>query len=367
MAKFKLPSLLAGLFLSLLLPAGEINAAEAPYVSAPAAIVMEMATGQVLYAKNPDLKRPPASTTKILTAILALELSDEQEMVTVSRQAAYTEGASIGLEPGIQISIGALVRGALISSGNDATVAIAEHLAGSQENFALLMDRKACLLGAKNSHFVNPNGLPAPDHYSTARDLALMAAYAMQNPVFRAIVATKETIIIASDGARYLGNTNRLLWSYQGADGVKTGTTNAAGQCLVASATRNGRQLLSVVLGSYNRWEDSARLLDYGFEQFYLEQIDSDSSWQVYVPNGTKNRLLVRPDRTLTLSLPVVVKPEVERRVFLPASVRAPIKSGQILGKICLYCRGQELASVPLVAGETVEARSFLGRLRPAW
>jgi D-alanyl-D-alanine carboxypeptidase (penicillin-binding protein 5/6) len=358
---------LAGLFLSLLLPAKASGAAEKPYCSAVAAILMETATGEILYAKNPDTKRPPASTTKILTAILALELADEQEVVTVSRRAAYTEGATIGLRPGIRMTLGALVRGALIASGNDTTVAIAEHLAGSQENFTLLMDRKACLLGAKHSRFINPNGLTAPNHCSTARDLALIAAYAMQNPIFGSIVATKEAIISATDGRRYLQNTNSLLWDYKGANGVKTGTTNAAGQCLVASAMREGRQLLSVVLGSGDRWSDSARLLDYGFQEFYLETIDGESSWRVYVPDGVKNELVVRALKPIMLTLPAVARSGVERRVFLPGGVRAPVKKGQVLGQISLYQDGKELIATPLVAAETIEARPFLSRLLPIW
>ncbi|MDS1029068.1 D-alanyl-D-alanine carboxypeptidase family protein [Bacillota bacterium LX-D] len=237
-------------------------------VSAQAYLLMDAKTGQILLEKNAFEKRAPASTTKILTAIMALEQGGLERKVKVSPHAASIGESSIYLEPGEEISVLRLVQGALIKSGNDATVALAEYYCGSEELFSVLMNRKAKLLGAFNSNFKNPNGLPLKNHYTTAFDLAQMARYSLKNPIFKEIVSTKEMKIPYENKswARYLKNTNKLLWKYPGADGIKTGTTREAGCCLVASATRGNRQLIAVVLHSFDRFGEAARLLDYGFE-----------------------------------------------------------------------------------------------------
>ncbi|MBC7325053.1 MAG: D-alanyl-D-alanine carboxypeptidase, partial [Moorella sp. (in: Bacteria)] len=256
---------------------------------------------------------------KILTAILALELGRLDAPVKVSKYAATTPGASIYLTPGEVLPLGDLIKGALINSGNDASVAIAESLAGTEEDFAWLMNRKARQLGAYQTHFRNPHGLPDPGHYTTAYDLAVITRYALNNPTFRRIVATREDQMAGPDGLRYLYNTNRLLGTYPGADGVKTGTTDAAGQCLVASATREGRQLIAVVLGSDDRYRDTRALLDYGFENFYTENARAgEAVARVYVRNGEATSVPVAPVMTVGYTVTMDKAGLLEKRVLLP-------------------------------------------------
>lgn len=246
----------------------KVNAAEIK-VNADAAVLMEVETGKVLYEKNAYKRRAPASTTKIMTAILALELGRPEEIVTVSKKAAAVGEASIHLDPGEKVTLYELITGALVKSGNDACVAISEQIAGDEMQFVNMMNKKAVSLGALNTHFVNTNGLPNQGHYSCAYDLALMARYSMQNPEFASITRLKETEIhfLEPDVFMNLRNTNKLLWNYPLADGVKTGTTTAAGKCLVASATKNGQKLVAVVLASSDRFGEAQKLLEWGFEK----------------------------------------------------------------------------------------------------
>ena len=237
-------------------------------ISAQAAILVENATGTVLYAKNEHVRRAPASTTKVLTALLALETGRLDDVVTVSRNADATPGSTAALVAGQKLTLEEALHGLLLRSGNDAAVAIAEHLQGSVSEFAKEMNLRSKELGAANSQWKNPHGLDHPGHYTTAYDLAMISRVALLYPKVAEIVGTKN--YSPQSIPRHWSNTNRLLWSYAGADGVKTGTTSQAGHCLVAAASRDGRQLISVVLGSSDRWSDSTRLLNYGFDNFHL-------------------------------------------------------------------------------------------------
>jgi D-alanyl-D-alanine carboxypeptidase (penicillin-binding protein 5/6) len=249
-----------------------LPAAAAPEIVGEAAALIDDRNGQFLYEKNPSERLYPASTTKILTAVIALENGKLGDRVTIPAEACNVEGSAVGLNEGEQMSLEDLLYALLLNSGNDTAIAIAIHTAGSVDKFTDLMNKKAAELGAVNSHFNNPNGLPDPNHYSTAHDMALISYYAMQNPEFRKIVATKIRTIERSDptAQTYLENHNRLLWNYEGTIGLKTGYTEEAGQCLVSAANRNGRELLAVVMkteGS-NIWTDSTALLDYGFDAY---------------------------------------------------------------------------------------------------
>lgn len=240
--------------------------ANSPYVTADSAILIEASTGQIIFQRQPHQPRPPASTTKILTALIGFELGDMEEEVTISQKAGNTGESTIHLFPGEKVTLGDLLTGAMIRSGNDACVAISEHLAGSEEFFTLWMTTKSRLLGAHSSQFYNPHGLPHKQHYSSAYDLAITASHAMRNPSFAATVKQKDAVLKHRQGwPKQLKNTNRLLWSYPFADGIKTGTTKAAGACLVASATKNNYQLIAVVLHSDDRFGDCLRLFEYGF------------------------------------------------------------------------------------------------------
>lgn len=241
----------------------------APGVRCASYILMDAATGRILAERNARQKRPPASTTKIITGVLALELAQGDSIVKVSKNAALTEGSALGLVEGEVITLESLLYGALLWSGNDACAAISEHIAGSQELFSYLMNGKAFLLGTEKSTFKNPHGLPAKGHYSSAYDLAIIARYALKNPNFAKIVGTKTKVIssLSPHQKKHLYNTNQLLWGSIGANGVKTGTTSEAGACLVASAKQNGKQLITVVLNSPDRYRDTIRLLEYGFRK----------------------------------------------------------------------------------------------------
>lgn len=240
-----------------------------PKVNAPSAILLDGKTGEVIYEKNAHEQRPPASTTKILTALLAIECGDLDTVVQVSSNAASVGEASINLAPGDKLKLEELLHGALMKSGNDACVAISETIAPSEEEFVGLMNLKAKILGAENTNFCNTNGLPHRDHLTTAYDLAVITKYALDNSIFSQIVGKKFYTMDWEEPSKkkQLKNTNQLLWTYSWATGVKTGTTVKAGKCLVASAENNGNEMIVVVLHSSDRFGDARRLLEYGFEK----------------------------------------------------------------------------------------------------
>ncbi len=241
---------------------------------AKSALLMEAYSGKIYYQKDARVRRAPASTTKIVTVLVAIELGDLEDKVTVSEHVTQTEGASIKLKAGEVIKLKDLLYAALLYSANDACVAIAEHLCGSEENFVWVMNEKAKEIGALETHFENCHGLDAPEHYSTAYDLALIGRKAMENATFQEIAKTPRTQIKSALGkkekTRILVNKNRLLRSFEGTEGVKTGFTREAGYCLVSSASRMGYRMIAVVLGDKNRWQDATNLLEAGFD--YLQK-----------------------------------------------------------------------------------------------
>ena len=243
-------------------------------VSAASAILLNTETGAVLYAHNPDDPRPPASTTKILTALVILERGQLSDMVTVSRAAAQVGGHQLGLRAGQRISLGDLLAAILIQSANDAAVAAAEHVGGDLPGFVALMNASARELGLSESRFANPHGLDEPGHYTSARDLARLAQAALEHPMFARLVRMSEArLTVWQPGrtgqlqprVRIVRSHNKLLGRLDGADGVKTGYTGGAGRCLVASASRDGQRLIAVLLNDPHRWSDAAVLLEYGF------------------------------------------------------------------------------------------------------
>ncbi|NLB72742.1 MAG: D-alanyl-D-alanine carboxypeptidase [Firmicutes bacterium] len=344
------------------------NYTEGPYVTARSAVLIEAVTGTVVYGKNERMRMHPASTTKIMTALLAIELGDAESTVIVSRKAASIEGSSLWLRRGQQIKLGDLIRGTMLRSGNDGCVAIAEHIAGSEKDFVRMMNLKARKLGAMNTRFTNPHGLTEPNHYSTAFDLALMARYGLKYPLFADIVSTREAELTLtqgeSDEKRKLANTNWLLWSFEGADGVKTGTTAAAGYCLVASATRNGVQFISVVLDSDARWSDSASLLSYGFDRFHVMTFAEfgKTLTKIRVEGGMEPEVSVMPKDDLRLIVPRDLSHLIEERITLDEPLIAPVSSGQTVGRLVIVFDKEELARVDLVS-ETSVAKLTLPRL----
>lgn len=241
-----------------------------PAVVAESAIVIDVASGRVLYARNADLPRPVASTQKIMSALCVLDSGNIDSVVTIEKSDTVCEPTKLYLKPGERYSRRELLKVLMVKSANDVARSLARDVGGSQEGFAARMNRKAASLGMRNSHFVNPNGLPAPGQYSTARDMAIAARTAYQSRLLRSYVATKEfTFRYSSGKTRQLENTNRLLKSVPYCNGMKTGTTNAAGRCLVASGSLNGRSVIVVVLksNSANVWKDSEKLLRWALER----------------------------------------------------------------------------------------------------
>ena len=275
-------------------------------LTARAALLMDAATGKVLYQRDPDLRLPPASTTKVVTAILALESGRKLgESLTVSKVAARVPASKLYLRPGQTITIGHLLYGILLSSANDASIVLAEGIAGSVENFSERMTKKAQGIGAVNSHFTNPHGLTAPDHYSTARDLAILFRYAMRNPTFSEIVQTKISSVNSTSTIRKrtvarrisVRNHNRLLWNFDGAIGGKTGYTHAAQKCFVGAVARNGVTLIIAILGARDQWGDTKQLLEYGFDNYQTLKAATQPAGQT----ATSEQASIRPERIATI------------------------------------------------------------------
>ena len=331
-------------------------------LTARSAVVMDAATGQVIYARDMDARRFPASTTKIMTLILALEKSNPDDIVTVSSRAAGTEGSTIWLEAGEKIRMEDLLYGMMMHSGNDATIAVAEHIAGSVDAFARMMTDKAHEIGAVNTNFANPNGLPRDDHYTTAYDMALIASYGYKVPGFEKIVSTREkNFDWVKDPEHRLRNENQMLWLYRGANGVKTGYTDAAGRCLVSAAKKDGLQLVAVVLDSVYMWNDSIKLLDYGFANVEPETIvqEGDIAGYASVAGGNGSRIPLKAAGTLTLAKIKEDGKKYETSVDVPDKLRAPIQAGDAVGRLVVKLDGKEVASTDLLAGTSVTRRSF--------
>lgn len=251
------------------------RAMRAEAVGGSSYIVIEATSGRILKGSNVTARLPMASTTKAMTAIVALEHADINDEVIVPKCAVGIEGSSIYLKEGEKFTLKELLYGLMLRSGNDSAVAIATHVGGSVEGFVEMMNDKASELGLTNTHFVNPHGLSAKDHYTSAYDLAMISAYAMNNPVFKEIVSTKAITIKRDDEdeTRYFANKNRILYSYEGANGVKTGYTKEAGRCLIASSEREGMQVIAVALNVYDYFNVCAELMDYAHENYRMVKV----------------------------------------------------------------------------------------------
>jgi D-alanyl-D-alanine carboxypeptidase (penicillin-binding protein 5/6) len=336
-------------------------------LAAESAILMDFTTGQVLFEKNADQPAPPASTTKIVTALVALERGDLKQEIVVSDNASRAEGSSVYLSGGETHSLEELLYGVLLSSGNDASLAVAEGLAGSETLFADWMNQKAQALGAKSSNFKNCSGLPEEGHYTTAYDLALITRYALNNPVFDAMVKTKSKNLSwpGKEHDRLLYNHNKLLWRYQFADGVKTGYTREAGRCLVSSATKNGHRLITVVFNSKLMYEDSQRLFEYGFDNYQLIGLVSNQErlGKVEVLAGIKDRIPVLPNRPLTLLLKKGMLEKLKVNLEMRRYVEAPVERMQEVGTLRVKLGNEILETVPVVAAESVPRKSFFQKI----
>ena len=335
------------------------------WAEAKSAILIEETTGRVLYEFNADEKLPMASTTKVMTALLAIERGNLSDIVTAGPNAFGVPGTSLYLSLGEQLTLEDMLLGLMLSSGNDAAVAIAEHIGGTAEEFCRMMTERAREIGCRSTVFLTPHGLPMEGHYTTARDLALIAQEAMQNPVFRQIVSTRRASLPWQDHGydRVLVNKNKLLSDYPGALGVKTGYTRAAGRCLVFSAARNGLETVGVVLNCPDWFSEAERILDLGFADWKMAKVLSkgETVRTVAVTGGLEKT--VPAVLSADLSAPVKREDWPGLEISLPASVPAGVEAGEKLGEARLLEQDRVILSVPLVAGKSVGERSF----RTSW
>ena len=330
-------------------------------VNAKAFVLMDPISGRFLLEKNSEEKRAMASTTKIMTAIIALEKGGLKSQIKVSPKAASIGGSSFYLKSGEALSLESMLYGLLLPSGNDAAVAIAEHIGGSTAAFAELMNRKAEEIGAFSTNFTNPHGLDDENHYSTAYDLAKIARYALKIPEFNEIVRKREYYF----NGRVLKNTNEMLDLYEGADGVKTGYTGLAGRCLITSATREGMRLISVVLfcDTKNlRTTSSIKILDYSFAEYDRVQLIDKGTIMGSVKvkrSRTSQEIQVSAAEDLAAVLKHNQKDTLSTRVSLPKTVTAPVRKGSIMGTVSVFQGDRIIAETSLIAMDSAERKEL--------
>ena len=337
---------------------------QARALSAQKAIVLDATTGRILFEKNADTRSLIASTTKIMTALLVCEQCNVLDRMRIPKEAVGIEGSSMYLQEGEILTLQELLYGLMLSSGNDAATALAIYCGGTVEGFAQLMNDKARSLDLRDTHFVNPHGLDAPEHYSSARDLAVLAAHAMQNPIFAKTVSAKSVTV----GSRTLHNHNKLLWRLEGANGVKTGYTKAAGRILVSGAARNGRQLIAVTINAPNDWDDHTAMHEHGFSKYSVREIvyEGQKMGSIEIAGGcaAKVELVAAEPFTYALSDGEDVSISLAGTGF----VYAPVAQNQSAGYAHVLVDGIAVGKIPLLYGETVEQspaekRSFWQKL----
>lgn len=343
------------LLFSLSLPA---FAASPQGISAKACVLMLADTREVLYAENENEQLSMASTTKIMTSLLALESGLWEQQIKVTSDMVAVEGTSIGLLPDDLISVRTLISGMLLESGNDAANVTAYAVAGGQAQFLELMNQKAAEIGMKHTHFDSVSGLDTDSHYSTAYDMALLTAYALENPKFRSICSEKSERVYYGNPpyARTLYNHNRLLSSYEGAIGVKTGFTKKSGRCLVSAAERDGVTLIAVTLNAPDDWNDHKKLLDYGFsvvKEFDASALQGDLS--VKVVGGDAETVTATTAYTPKFSVAGDTA-DVQAQAYLKHFLYAPVEKGETVGSVCYTYNGKIVAQVPLAAAQSVSA-----------
>ncbi len=349
--------------------APESGQADPVKITSPSAVLMEPLSGRVIYQKNAHERRNPASVTKIMTLIIAFDALREgkvslKDPVTISEEAKRQPGTTIFADVGETFSLEELLLSVAVGSANDAAVAVAEHVAGSVEAFVALMNAKAKELGMNDTHFVNPTGLSAEGHYSTAYDIALMSRYAVLHypelVKLTAIYGAELNVPWRKNGPKFqLWNNNKLLTWYPGADGLKTGWTQAAGYCLAATAVQNGTRMIAVVMGAESAKQrniEVARLLDYGFANYTSVEIAPPGKkfGPVRVARGSVAAIEPVPRDAFGVSVPKGSQDRVKWEVRLPKQVAAPIAQGQAVGEIVATLDGQEVGRMALVAPEAV-------------
>ncbi len=345
-------------------PAGEA----CPPTLAKAALLMDAASGRVLYEVNAHQQMPPASVTKIMTALLVVERGGLAQKIEISQTAAGTPESSIWLEAGEKLTREQLLYACMLNSANDAAVALAESTAGSEKAFVKLMNQRALQLGMKDTHFANPHGLENDSHFTTAYDLALVSREAMKHPEFCRVVATTTKNIpwAGHDYDRLLINQNRLLYRYDDAIGIKTGYTKQAGNCVVGAAQRGNMTLIAVALNSPSVYQDLEQMFEYGFNNYSQQTIkkSQELSAEVPVADGMEMSVMARPKVDLIVAATAQERAQLSYKMLPLDQVEAPVKKGQTVGVCKLYAAGEEAGQVDLVATAAVAAKpSLLARI----
>lgn len=332
------------------------SALNVPSVSARSAALMVADSRELIYGKNEHEQRGMASTTKIMTALLTLECASPQKQVTVTEQMAAVEGTSMGLLPGDKVTYHDLVYGMLLASGNDAANTAAISIAGSIPEFAKLMNSRAKRIGMHNTSFVTPSGLDDENHYSTAYDMALLGCEAIKNPDFLSACSSVQARVCYGNEpyTRYLSNHNRLLKTFEGALGIKTGFTKKSGRCLVSAAERNGVTLVCVTLNAPNDWQDHKALLEYGFEHVSVKTLDCALP-ELTVYGGTTDKVSVEPCEPLIIASHCNFDRITTKIIIKPYCI-APLKKGDIAGEVRISVDGKAVKSVPVTVKEDVKA-----------
>lgn len=348
---------------ALMLTAGTFAAPAPPEVAAPSAILVERTSGTVLYEKNSHEKLAPASVTKIMTMLLTVEalergqISLEDEVVT-SDHAASMGGSQIYLEPGERMSLHDMLKSIAVSSANDACVAVAEHIAGSEATFVAMMNDRAAALGMQDTHFVNCCGLDSEEHYTTAYDISLMSRELLKHEMIRAY--TTIWMDTVRNGEFGLSNTNKLVRFYDGTTGVKTGYTSKAGYCVSASAEREGMELIAVIMKadtSPHRNADASGLLNFGFANYAVVGLGEGENGAEEIPVilGRQDCVKVELAENAQVLIEKAQAPKVEKQLVLAESLEAPVEKGQKVGTLVFSLDGEQLAEVPVVAADAVE------------
>ena len=372
------------ILLLFLFSATTVFAAE-PSVAAKGAALIDGKTGRLLWGRNAEEPMAMASTTKIMTAVLVLENCEMDEIVTISKNASHQPKVHMGLVEGEQWKVGDLLSAMMLRSYNDAAVALAEHVSGSVESFCEEMTRKAKQLGAEETVFGTPNGLDShltdAEHHSTAYDMALITAYALQNDSFRETIAQPEIMIedVAGKHTCHVTNTDRFLREYDGAIGVKTGYTNKAGHCFVGAAERDDVLLISTVLGSgwgdagkQKKWTDTEALMDYGFENFKPSEVlkKDDIFGEVEILNSPKERVETVLAEGYTALFSEEEKESLRIEAKLPQEIKAPVEKGQKLGKAVLFLGKEKLMEIDLLSKDAAQPftlAEWMYRLAENW
>lgn len=335
-------------------------AVEVPDISAKSAVVICADTGEVVFEKDAYQKMPMASTTKIMTSVLALEFGADEHFLTVTDEMVSVEGSSIGLLPDDKISLKTLVKGMLLESGNDAANSVAHIIGGSTPEFVAIMNSKAKEIGMNSTSFETPSGLDGENHYSTAFDMALLGAYAIKNPEFKQICSSKEQVVFYGNDPcrRVFTNNNKLLDTYDGIFGIKTGFTKKSGRCLVSAVERDNKTLIAVTLNAPDDWNDHKKMYDYSFENVHVIDLSCDlQDLSVKIIGGTEDVVSLYPS-----SNPIITSInedfDYESKIFIKQFEYAPVKKGDILGFIEFYDEnGKLIATTDICANKSVDIK----------